>query len=53
MGLEINGVSAKTECALNSEVHRLILKRAVELATTAYKENTLTNNVQINNRNNN
>ena len=53
MGLSINGVTAETQCALNSEVHRLILKRAVELATTAYKENTLANNVQINNRNNN
>lgn len=53
MGLSINGVTAETQCVLNSEVHRSILKRAVELATTAYKENTLVNNVQINNRNNN
>lgn len=52
MGLTINGISAQTNCLLNSEVHRTILKRAVELATMAYKENTLGNNTQLNNRNN-
>lgn len=52
MGLTINGVSAETGCILNSEVHRIILKRAVEIATAAYKENTLSNNIQLNNRNN-
>lgn len=51
-GLAINGVNTENNCKLNSEVHRLILKRAVELATMAYKENTLANNVQLNNRNN-
>ena len=51
-GLTINGINIKTECALNSEVHRVILKRAVELATVAYKDNTLSNNIQLNNRNN-
>ena len=50
--LSINGINTKTECALNSEVHRIILKRAVELATVAYKDNTLQNNIQLNNRNN-
>ena len=52
MGLTINGVNTKKNCILNSEVHRIILKRAVELATAAYKENTLSNNIQLNNRNN-
>jgi len=51
-GLSINGVNTITNCALNSEAHRIILKRAVELATMAYKENTLGNNIQLNNRNN-
>lgn len=50
--LSINGVNTENNCKLNSEVHRIILKRAVELATMAYKENTLVNNVQLNNRNN-
>ena len=50
--LSINGVNTENNCKLNSEVHRIILKRAVELATMAYKENTLANNVQLNNRNN-
>lgn len=50
--LSINGVNTETNCMLNTEAHRLILKRAVELATMAYKENTLSNNIQLNNRNN-
>ena len=50
--LTINGFNTTKECALNSEVHRVILKRAVELATVAYKDNTLSNNIQLNNRNN-
>lgn len=50
-GLTIDGLAVQTECILNNELHRLILNRAVELATIAYKENTLTNNVQLNNRN--
>lgn len=31
-GLNINGVSTKTECVLNSVLHRTILERAVKLA---------------------
>ena len=50
--LSINGVNTVNECKLNSEAHRLILKRAVEIATAAYKENNLANITQINNRNN-
>jgi hypothetical protein len=51
-GLSINGVDSVNECKLNSEIHRTILKRAVEIATMAYKENLLSNNLQLNNRNN-
>jgi hypothetical protein len=41
-------VTDETESILPSETHRLILNRAVDLATLAYKENTLANNVQLN-----
>ena len=51
-GFTINGISAETNCQLSSEVHRIILKRAVELATLSYKESTLSNTIQLNNRNN-
>lgn len=36
-GLSINGISEKTECKLNSSLHRAILDRAVNLARAAYK----------------
>lgn len=36
-GLSINGISEKTECKLNSSLHRAILERAVDLAHAAYK----------------
>lgn len=36
-GLSINGISEKTECKLNSSLHRAILERAVDLARAAYK----------------
>lgn len=52
LNLTIQGKHEETACKLNSEVHRIILKRAVELATMAYKENQLSNNLQLNNRNN-
>jgi len=48
LGLTINGVSDQTDPVLLSETHRLILVEAVKLATLAYKENTLSNNVQLN-----
>lgn len=35
--LSINGISAKTECALHSGLHREILLKAVQLAAAAYK----------------
>jgi hypothetical protein len=49
-GYAIEGVTIPTECKMPNELHRIILKRAVELATLAYKENTLQNNVQLNTR---
>lgn len=52
LGLTIDSVTTETECKLDSEVQRDILVKAVELATLAYKENTLSNNVQLNNSNN-
>ena len=36
-GLSINGISEKTECKLNSSLHRAILEKAVDLARAAYK----------------
>lgn len=51
MGLTIEGINVKTECELNSEIHRDILKRAVELAIKNSRENTLQANVELNNRN--
>ena len=52
LGLTIDGISDITECVLDSEVQRDILVKAVELATLSYKENTLANNVQLNQNNN-
>lgn len=51
MGLTVEGRNVKTECELNSEIHRDILKRAVELAIKNSRENTLQANVELNNRN--
>ena len=48
MNLTVDGLNVKTECQLNSEVHREILNRAVEMAIKTYRENTLQNNVQLN-----
>ena len=48
LGLTINDISDETDSILPAEVHRILLKEAVELATLAYKENTLANNVQLN-----
>ena len=49
-GYSIEGITDETQCKMPKEMHRIILKRAVELATLAYKENTLQNNVQLNTR---
>lgn len=35
-GVSINGLTEKSECELNEEIHREILQRAVELAKAAY-----------------
>jgi len=50
--LSIDGISAKTECKLDKEIHREILDRAVELALLAYKPETLSAQVQLDQRNN-
>ena len=50
LGLSINGKTAVTECELNSEVHREILNRAVELAIRDYRENSLKTKIETNNR---
>jgi len=50
--LSIDGVREKTECALDQEVHREILDRAVELAMLAYKPEGLSAQVQLDQRNN-
>lgn len=50
--LSIDGVSEKTECTLDQEVHREILDRAVELAMLAYKPEGLSAQVQLDQRNN-
>ena len=51
MDLSIDGISTEQTCQLNTEIHREILNRAVELALRDYKENTLQNKIQTNNRN--
>ena len=50
MGLTINGQTAPQTCKLNSEIHREILNRAVELAVRDYRENSLKAKIETNNR---
>lgn len=50
LDLTIDGISTKTECNLNSSIHRNILRRAVELATLSYRESSLGNKVELNKR---
>lgn len=50
LGLTINGDTAVTECLLNSEIHREILNRAVELAIRDFRENNLKAKIETNNR---
>lgn len=52
MNLSIDGITTEQTCKLNVEIHREILDRSVELAIRDYKENSLQNKVQLNNRNN-
>lgn len=35
-GLSINGITKKSECELNSAIHRIILKRAVDIARSVW-----------------
>ena len=51
MNLTIDGIAEKTECALNSVLHRTILERSVELAILGYRENNLSNRIELNKRN--
>lgn len=48
--LTINGISTVATSSLNTLVHREVLNRAVELATKAYKENNLQNQIMLNQR---
>tara|TARA_R110000851_G_scaffold57420_1_gene133751 strand:+ start:4854 stop:5651 length:798 start_codon:yes stop_codon:yes gene_type:complete len=51
LNLSINNISTATECILSSEIQRDIIDRAVEMAITSYRENTLQSNVELNKRN--
>lgn len=50
--LSVDGVKIKTECALDQELHREILDRAVQLAMLSYKGEALPSKVQLDQRNN-
>jgi hypothetical protein len=50
LGLTINGETSPQACLLNSEIHREILNRAVELAIRDYRENNLRTQIETNNR---
>ena len=47
MNLTIDGKSTTTECALSSELHRDILKRAVNLAIASYRETNLATKIEL------
>ena len=48
MGLSIDGYNTKNDCELNTEIHRDILTRAVDLAVLTARENNLMTRVQVN-----
>lgn len=48
MGLTIDGLNKVSESSLSSVAHDEIIRKAVELAVLAYRENTLQNQVGIN-----
>lgn len=50
--LSIDGVTDETECSLDTELHKEILDRAVQLAMVAYKQEGLQAKVQLDQRNN-
>lgn len=50
--LSVDGISEKTECTLDEELHPEILDRAVELALIAYKPDLASLQIQANQRNN-
>ena len=48
MNLSIDGYNSRKDCELNTEVHRDILTRAVDLAVLTARENNLMTRVQVN-----
>lgn len=48
MNLTIEGINTVTESELDRSVHDRIVEKAVEKAVLAYRENSLANNVQLN-----
>lgn len=48
MNLSIDGYNTRKDCELNTEIHRDILTRAVDLAVLAARENNLMTRVQVN-----
>ena len=48
MNLSIDGYNTRKDCELNTEVHRDILIRAVDLAVLTARENNLMTRVQVN-----
>lgn len=48
MNLSIDGYNTRKDCELNTEVHRDILTRAVDLAVLTARENNLMTRVQVN-----
>ena len=48
MGLSVDGYNTRKDCELNTEVHRDILVRAVDLAVLTARENNLMTRVQVN-----
>ena len=48
MNLSIDGYNTRRDCELNTEVHRDILTRAVDLAVLTARENNLMTRVQVN-----
>lgn len=47
-GISIEGITAETQCELDSSIHREIIDRAVELALEAFEQQRLQTKVQLN-----
>tara|TARA_R110000796_G_scaffold215461_3_gene331447 strand:+ start:1677 stop:2426 length:750 start_codon:yes stop_codon:yes gene_type:complete len=48
LGLTVDGINNQTECELNTEIHRDILLRAIDLAVLQERENVLANRINTN-----